>query len=210
MATLRKIFLMPYFGSLPEWYDKFELPKGYDILLDQDLEGFKKRVKDKLGIDYPGLEGSGKPWDYRATLGLLYEDEIKGYDFYGHTDFDCVYGDVDKWVSDEFLAELDVHSNHNTYVMGAWTLYRNVPEVRELFKKVENWQEYLIHPEPNGWVEKEFSRALESSGLRYKYTFNQGNPYTTEPNLKKENGKLYQDGVEICMFHFRRSKRWPL
>lgn len=204
---------MPYFGKLPEWYDKFELPKGYDIFLDQDLEGFKKRVKEKLGIEYKGLEGGGKVWDYRGALGYLYADEIRGYDFWGHTDFDCVYGDVDKWVTDEFLSEVDVHSNHDTYVMGAWALYRNCPEVNYLFLRGD-WYQNMSGVEPTGWVEESFSRLLEQSGLRYRYTFWQGNPYTTEPNLKKEDGKLYQEingkWEEIMQFHFRRSKRWPL
>jgi hypothetical protein len=78
------------------------------------------------------------------------------------------------------------------------------------------WKEKLIYPEPNGWVENEFSRILENSGLRYKYTFWQGNPYDDKPLLKLEDGKLYQDinhngqWEEICMFHFRRSKKWPI
>ena len=210
MAGLKKIMIMPYFGTLPEWYDKYELPKGYDLLLDTNIDGFKKRVKDKLGIEYTGAIGSGKPWDYRACLGYLYEDEIKGYDFYGHTDFDCVYGDVDKWISDEFLSELDVHSNHHSYINGCWSLYRNTEIVTDLFTLFPAWKRILENPNALGWVEQEFSRVLEQSGLRYKYTFWQGWPYTTTPNLVKQDGKLYQDGEEVCMFHFRRSKRWPL
>lgn len=202
--------LCPYFGDFPEWMDKYEKPEGYDILIDTDLEGFKKRVQDTLGFEYPGVPGTGKVWDYRGALGLLYEKEIEGYDFWGHTDFDCVYGDVNKWVTDEFLSDLDVHSNHETYVNGCWSLYRNKPEVNTLFQKVPYWKWYMDKAESNGWVEGAFSRTLESSGLRYKYTFWQGNPYTTTPNLRKENGKLYQDNEEIMMFHFRRSKRWPL
>ena len=61
--------LSPYFGELPEWYDQYEPPVGYDFLLDQDLEGFKKRVKDVLGIDCPIEWGSTKVSDYRCALG---------------------------------------------------------------------------------------------------------------------------------------------
>lgn len=185
-------------------------PAGYDILIDTDLEGFKKRVKEKLGLDYPGLPGTGKVWDYRGALGLLYEDEIKDYEFWGHCDFDMVFGDVSKWVTDEFLSELDIHSNHDTYVCGCWSLYRNIPRVNRLFMLTPNWQEYMNKPEPNGWVEGPFSRTVESSGLRYAYTFWQGNPWAKEVHLTKKDGKLYQDGEEIMMFHFRLTKRWPL
>lgn len=213
---MRKIFLLPYFGDLPPWYDKwltnFEevlRPKGYDFLLDQDLEGFKKRVKEKLGIEYPGLPNTGKVWDYRCALGYLYEDEIKGYDFWGHTDFDCVYGDVEKYLPDEFLKDVDVHSNHHSYVMGAWALYKNKPEINKLFLRGP-WYENMIGEQPTGWVEKEFSSLLEESEFKWVYTFHQGNPWTKEPKLSMINGKLYQDGEEIMQFHFRHSKKWPL
>lgn len=213
---IKKILITPYFGDLPEWFDKYKTHfeetlrlAGYDWILDIDLEGFKKRVKEKLGIDYPGLPGTGKVWDYRGALGFLYQEEIAGYDFWGVTDFDCVYGDVNKWFTDEILNELDVWSNHGTYVNGPWTLFRNCKEVNELFLKC-NWRYYMEYSTPNGWIEGAYSRQLEQSGLRYKYSFYQGNPYTETPNLKFEDGKLFQDGIEIPTFHFRRSKKWPI
>lgn len=210
-SSFRKLMICPYFGPFPEWMNKYEKPEGYDIIIDTDVEGFKKRVKDKLGIDYPGLPGTGKVWDYRCALGYLYQEELEIYDFWGHTDFDCVYGDVNKWVTDDFLNSLDIHSNDTAYINGPWTLYRNNPKVNQLFKTVENWQEYIKHKEPNGWVEGVFSRAVENSGLRVKYTAWEGNPRTTKPNLiKDKEGRLFQDGTEIMMFHFRHSKVWPL
>ena len=215
-SQYKKIFITPFFGDFPEWMDEYKAhfekvlrPRGYDWLLDTDYEGFKKRVKSKLSMDYLGLPGTGKVWDFRCALGLLYQDEIKGYDFWGHTDFDCVYGDVDSFVTDKFLSELDVHSNHISYVNGCWSLYRNIPQINQLFMGAD-WRKYMGDPETNGWVEMAFSRCLENSGYRYKYTFWQGNPWTKNPNLKFINGKLYQDGNEIMMFHFRHSKQWPL
>lgn len=208
-SQIKKIMITPYFGKLPDWMDKYESPKGYDWLLDTDIESFKRRVKEVLGFDSDIRAGTGKVWDFRPALGLLYAKEIEGYDFWGHTDFDCLYGDVNKWVTDEFLSNLAVHSNHDEYVNGCWSLYRNKPGVNHLFEAYPNWR-YKMLGEPNGWVEQEYSRLLEKSGLRYQYTFWQGNPYTTTPNLKKEGDKLYQDDKEIMMFHFRRSKIWPL
>lgn len=239
MANLKRILIVPYFGDLPEWWDKFEFPKGYEVILDRDLEDFKNRVRLKLNIEYPSGWGSSKLSDYRSLLGYLYQEEIEGYDYWGHCDLDMIFGDVDRWFPDSELKELDVWSNHNTYICGCWTLYRNCDEVNQLFLQFPNWQEYLIKPEVNGWIEKEFSRFLEQSGLRYRYSFFQGDPYTTTPNLRKTKYKLYQfqglielerlnyrppnerivfkrtseepDGImEIPMFHFRRSKKWPL
>lgn len=217
MAPLRKILICPYFGPFPEWMSKFEWPKGYHMIIDTDLEGFKLRVKEKLGIDYPGVYGGSKVWDYRCALGLLYEDEIKDYDFWGHCDFDVVFGDMDKFVPDSVLNELDVYSGHDQYVCGCFSLYRNSPEVNNLFKKFDGWEVILKSPEAIGWVETDYSRLLENSGLRYKYEFKQGDPWVTKPTLKKEGNKLTQHGpqfvkdiCEVAFFHFRHSKRWPL
>lgn len=214
MATLKKVLIAPFFGPLPEWFNKFEIPKDYHIIIDTDIEDFKLRVKKKLGIEYPGTYGNPKVWDYRCALGLLYEDDIKGYDWWGTCDFDVVFGRVDKFVPDSWLNKLAVYSGHNKYVAGCFSLYRNVPEVNNLFKQYPEWKEKMIYPDPNAWVEKEFSKTLEQSGLPYEYDWCQGNPYLSRPNLKKEDGKLFQvmpDGwEEICFYHFRHSKRWPL
>lgn len=204
--------LSPFFGDLPPWMDKFSLPKGYDFLLDQDSEKFKERVRTKLHIDCPILSGRSKGNDYRCALGLLYEEEIKDYDFWGTVDLDMIFSDnIDDWFSDEVLTTLDIWSNHNKYVCGPWTLYRNTEKVGRLFMDHPQWKEIMSLPETTAWVEGDYSRLVEQSGLRYKYSFHQGFPWTKTPNLKKENGVLYQDNIPIPMFHFRHSKpKWPL
>lgn len=180
-------------------------PRGYDILLTTNLELFKKRVKERLGIECPIVSGTGKIWDFRCAFGVLFAEELKGYEWYGHTDFDVVFGRVDQWVTDEFLKDLDVHSNHSTYVCGAWTLYRNTPEVNELFKKSPRWKEIMENPTPTGWVEQEYSRLLENSGLRFAYTFWQG-----FDDINFKDGKLFEGDREIMMNHFRRTKIYPV
>lgn len=211
MADLKRILICPYFGDFPDWWDKYEWPVGYDYILDTNIESFKRRVKRVLGIEYTGLAGTGKVWDMRCALGLLYEEYIRGYDYWGTTDWDCVYGDVNKFFPDEELNKLDVWSNHDTYVAGFWSLYRNCKEVNELFMKHIDWKEELTYPNPTGWVEQGYSRLLEGSGLRYKYSGDlQGDPYHPPFDLRKEGDKLYQNNIEIPMIHFRRSKKYPL
>jgi hypothetical protein len=220
--SLKKLLICPYFGPFPEWMDLFIAdfmrtmqPQGYSILIDTDLPAFKERVKNKLGIDCPIVRGTGKVWDYRGSFGVLYSEEIKGFDFYGHCDFDVVWGNISKFVPDSLLETLDVYSSHNEYVCGAFSLYRNHPFVNNLFMQYPMWKDHLDSPEPTGWIEQSYSRTLELSGLRYKYDLSpQGNPFTDTPNLKKEGDLLFQVTAlgwkEVGLFHFRRSKRWPL
>lgn len=210
MANIKKKLITCFFGQLPDWIEHYEPPAGYDWLLVTDLDDFNNRCEKLFGQKSPIVPGEGKAWDFRPALGLLYRDELVGYDFWGHVDLDCVFGDVDKWVTDGFLDGLDLHSNHSSYVCGPWTLYRNIDRVNNLFYECSGWKEYMFSPKPNGWVEGAFSRTVENSGIRYVYTFWQGNPWADKLNLERKNGKLYQDGVEIMMSHFRRSKVWPL
>lgn len=106
---IKKLMICPYFGILPPWFDSYlaniEMlkPLGYDWHITTNLKLFKERVGDILGIKCAIVPGTGKVWDYRPAFGVLFAKELKRYDYWGHTDFDCVYGRVDRFVTDEFL-----------------------------------------------------------------------------------------------------------
>lgn len=206
--------ITPWFGPLPEWFDKYlENIKpleamGYDFLMERNLDSFKKRVKRKLKIDCPIVEGTGKVHDYRAVLGFLYEKELMGYTWYGHTDMDCVFGRIDKYMTDDFLQNLDIYSNHPNYICGPWTLYRNTTEVNNIFREYPDWKEKLIYPETNGWVEQEFTQEVNASGVRVKYQLM--HTYGERDVVKMDDGKLMVNGQESMLHHFRRTKVWPL
>lgn len=217
MSELKKIILTPFFGELPSWFDKFKQnfdetlgKQGYSWLMTQDLDDFNSRCERELGFKSPIVWGNPKLWDYRCCLGLLYDDLIKDFDYWATMDFDMVFGNVSKWFHDEEIAKYHLWSNHHSYVNGCFSLYYNSEKVNNLFKDFPKWKEVLLNPVATGWVENEYSRIIEHSLISYKYSFHQGWPYTITPNLRYENGHLYQDGEEICMFHFRRSKKYPI
>ena len=144
-----KIFILPFFGELPPWIEQWKKNMeslNYDYIIDTDLDSFKERVKRVLGIECNIVSGTGKLWDFRPALGLLYKDEIEGYTHWGHTDFDCVYGDVDKYEPECY----DIWSNHHNYIMGAWTIYKNNPVINKLFKAFPKWREKMNGTEPPG------------------------------------------------------------
>jgi hypothetical protein len=98
-SSLRKLLICPYFGDLPEWfplwYSNIERLRddGYELLFETIEDTFAERVHDVLGVKYPRGDGY-KVCDYRCAFGELYADELDGYDYWGHTDLDCVYGRV--------------------------------------------------------------------------------------------------------------------
>lgn len=216
---LKKLMIIPWFGELPAWFDywkeNFDRLKqyGYEYIMPRDVAEFKQRVKTKLGIENcPVKDGYGKVHDYRLAFGKLFEEELTRYDFYGHTDLDCIYGKIDNFVTEDLLNSVDIHSNHHNYICGPWTLYRNIDKINNLFYEHPRWREELESETISGWGEVEYSQIVDrhaKNDIRLKYTHWQGkNPHNDE-NLQWRGESLYDGNDEIMMFHFRHLKRWP-
>lgn len=210
---MKKKLILPWFGPYPVWLHRWvgnmeRLKKyGYDYEIFSDLELFKQRVRDKLDIE-PNIEsGTGKPWDYRPAFGVLFEDELKGYDMWGHTDFDCVYGNPDHFIPDSFLETVDIYANHIDYISGPWSLYKNTKRVNELFYLTDCWKDLMLK-EPNGWVEKEFTKTANEH-VNIKYVLNQTKNWNDFSNLRRIGDELYEGDQEVFMAHFRRTKEYP-
>lgn len=212
----KKLLIVPYFGELPEWFDAWRTSiagikqYGYDLLFIPDLAEFERRAKLMLGIDLSIKAGTGKIWDLRAALGYIYQRELDegGYDFWGHTDLDVVYGNISNFMPDELLDTIDIISDEKDYIGGHWTLYRNCAAVNKLFLLYPGWSRFMVGEKPNGWVEKEFTKHAEASDLRIKYKLVQAS--RDNQGLELRNGCLYQHGKEVMLAHFKDQKRWPL
>ncbi len=218
---IRKLLICPWFGPLPDWMDLWEanvekilVPEGYDILRPDSLDGFKARVKRVLGVGCPIVEGEGKIHDYRCTFGLLFERELEGYDYWGHTDFDCVYGRVGTFLPDQVLGAVDIFSNHIDYVSGPWSLYRNEPFINKLFQRYPEWRWHLENPDTTGWVEREFTGEVNGAhdeGLlvrRYESWQTRNLDDFSRVRFDDE-GRLVEGEREIMVAHFRRTKVYP-
>lgn len=216
-----KILICPYFGELPSWMDHYWAnaerltQHGYNFLLDDDENAFRDRVRERLHIEPPPMWGTGKIWDFRPALGFLYEKEIEGAAWWGHTDFDCVYGRVERWLTPGFLADLDIFSNHVDYICGPWTIYRNNALVRRLFMESPFWEAKMEDPMPSGWAEKEFTGTVdawhEGGVIRRRYEYLQTENLNSFSTLKlHDDGRLTEGGNEVFMAHFRRTKVYPL
>lgn len=212
-----KVLICPYFGEQPPWMDRFwenaeRLQEhGYDFLLEDDEDAFRDRVRDKLGVVAPPMANTGKVWDYRPALGLLYADEIAGFDYFGHCDFDVVFGRVEYFVTDDKLAVCDIFTDcQYDYIAGPFSLYRNEPRVRDLFLSSPEWIVNLECAEPTAWQETFFS-VLALKRLRVTVENHHGFGDTSE--LHWDGERLMVGGREVSHFHFNRTKSvggWPL
>lgn len=187
----RKIFITPWFGDVPNWWDKYtaQFPRmkelGYEWLITHDLEDFNRRCKQVLGFESNIVPGTGKLHDYRCALGALYQKEIDGYDFWGTTDFDVKYQDVETYMPDSHL-DCEIFSDEVDYIGGHWTLYKNTERINNLFRSYPLWKEKMLGGH-TGWVEKEFTEHAKDSGVKLKFI-------KQEPQL---------------LIHFNHTKVWP-
>lgn len=93
------------------------------------FEEAKELVQSKF--DFPvEIPRPYKLCDYKAAFGYIFEDYIREYDFWGHNDYDVIYGDLSRFVTDEMLDSYD-----KLFTLGHFTLYRNTPEITTLFMK---------------------------------------------------------------------------
>lgn len=220
---LKKLFIIPYYGEWPEWMSKYteqmsRLKKyGYDFYITNDIDDFCRRAREVLDIDIELDPGTSKLHDFRTAFGLMYQDILEGYDFWGITDLDCVYGNILNFMPDEDLKDLDIWSNHHNYICGPWTLFKNIEKVNNLFKKFHGWHGLMAeknNQNPGRWTEQEYSdivdREHELGNINRKYTFYQGKDPNIDNNLKLVEDKLFDGDDQIMMFHFNRKKRWPI
>ena len=172
MTVLRKLMIVQWSGPLPDWTAKWianadrvrDAGHGWDFLLDPDPDSIHRRIRG-LGVTPPPLTGR-KLCDYRPALGEMYANDVAAYDFWGHTDLDCVYGPLWDYVTDELLAETDVYSNDwEPRMCGPFSLYRTAT-ASSVFRLDAGWRDIFEFPVHVAYDERGIAAALGKSGLR--------------------------------------------
>lgn len=174
------ILFVPYFGKWPAWFDFFLLScsKNADInwLFFTDCETptnhpsnvsfvsmtfaeYTALVSQKLGIEF-SPESAYKICDVRPAFGHIHEEAAKGYDFWGVTDIDLVYGNLRKYFTAERLSSKDLYATHARRVSGHFFLIRNNEKMRYAYRNIKNWRERFSDKQHYAMDEGAFSRLF--------------------------------------------------
>ena len=246
---LRKVFLQPLFGKPYSWtqryLDNIAQVEGYDwkIFTPHKLRGgknteiismhigtFDKLVWQASRIDPENyIEGEAPHknlTDFYPAYGDIFKRYISDYDYWGHTNWDCVYGRLDHFLPDSELAKCDIWADESNAVNGTFSLYRNDTKINKLYQEVDGWQEVFKSHKLFGFDETTFSDYAVKEGYVTNpphYPFHSYDRFPThirEPQLEYTDGRLYEIfedavtlrkvGKEIMWYHFSYSKRWPL
>jgi hypothetical protein len=116
------------------------LPKNIHFF-KLSLADFRGLVNDKFGVTATVNSGY-KLCDFRPFYGILFQDYLQGYDFWGHCDMGLVLANVLEYLPQEAL-NCDIVSVRKEWVSGSFSLYKNSTEVNNLFRESKDWQKVL-------------------------------------------------------------------
>ena len=159
-------FIIPYFGKFPDYFPLFLKSiedQAFDILLFSDNENpapeiknlhahklsfntIKQLITDKLQC--PVNFNSGyKLCDFKPMYGLVFEEYLAPYHFWGTVDIDTIVGNFTNFLPDEILDTIDFYSGVKEYVSGSFFILRNNEKCNNLFKKSRDWQQVVTNPQ---------------------------------------------------------------
>jgi hypothetical protein len=152
--------VMPHFGSWPRWLPVFlescRWNENVDWLFYTDCEPpedppanvrfhrmslgeLRDLISAKLQVD-AALTYPFKVCDFRPAFGVIFADDLRGYDFWGWGDTDVVLGDIRSIITNSMRARYDVISSRSGFLSGEFTLIRNTPDCNSLFRESADHQ----------------------------------------------------------------------
>lgn len=176
MGGRRICIVIPYFGVWPCWFGFFlkscshnpaidwlfytdcgEPPMTADNLrfVHCSFAEYKQKVSDTLGIHFDP-HSAYKLCDIKPAYGLIHQQELAGYDFWGFGDVDVIYGDLQGYISDDMLRH-NLVSFHGHRVGGHLCLLRNNALMRHAFQRCREWRAVFSDKNNHAFDERQFN-----------------------------------------------------
>lgn len=113
-------------------------PQNVKIIY-KTLREIKATASAKLGF-VVNIDCPYKLCDFKPAYGFLFPELIAGYDFWGQSDLDVIYGDIRGFITDEMLGQYDFISLRHDYTTGCFALYRNNKKMNTFFKRSKDYE----------------------------------------------------------------------
>jgi hypothetical protein len=98
------------------------------------VEELKTMASDKLGFKV-NIDTPYKLCDFKPAYGFLFPEIIEGYDFWGQSDLDIIFGNIREFLSEKMFKTYDFISMRDDYTTGCFALYRNNNKMNTYFMK---------------------------------------------------------------------------
>lgn len=232
-----------YFGRWPIWFPAFQAscaanpqvtwliftdckaPEGCPEnirCIPTTLDAVRSLATERLGMPV-SLFGPRKLCDMKPTYGLLFEEHLVGFDFWGFCDIDVIWGRFSAFITERILSDFDVITTRKELIAGHLCLLRNTPDCRSLCLRHPDFP-MVMSQEAYCWFdEKQFSdlvaqevRAGRIRAYWPDYLVNYAFPSCDRPSIlswwdryRWEDGALFSEsegGREILYLHFMNWK----
>jgi len=158
---MRVCLISLYFGEWPEYINIFlkgcRHNPSVDFILFSDcgslprspenvhvepitLQDVRERVHDCIGVK-PNIKTPYHLCDFKPTYGDLFGDYLSGYDYWGYTDIDLIYGDINQFIGDYLFSERDIISVRPWWLTGFFFIFKNEDRINKLYKKSRSYRE---------------------------------------------------------------------
>ncbi|WP_273947126.1 DUF6625 family protein [Leuconostoc mesenteroides] len=144
---MKKTIIIPYYGKFPAFFQLFlnscKWNKGFNWLIFTDNEDkyiYPDNVK-KIKLSFNELRdivqskfdfkiilnSPYKLCDYKVAYGIIFSDWLIDSDWWGFSDCDVIYGNLDKLITKE------MYNNDKIFTLGHFALFRNKKEINNAF-----------------------------------------------------------------------------
>ena len=135
-------------------------------LIPYSIEQFKIDTTKKLGFGV-AVESGYKLCDFKPAYGLIFQDYIQNYDFWGYCDIDIIFGNIRTFMTDELLNGYDIISARHDYLSGFFALFRNNKCMQELFRQSRDYRKIFTNSRNFIFDETNFAFKAFAKGLHY-------------------------------------------
>ncbi|MDD5016404.1 MAG: hypothetical protein PHW73_15170 [Atribacterota bacterium] len=157
------IIIIPYYGKWPSYFNLFlkgcennpwlrilfftdcVIPKtAPDNLkfISSSLKRFSELASLKLNhkID---IKKAYKLCDFKPCYGLIFEDYIRDYDYWGYGDIDLIYGNLSNYIFPKIVEGFEIISNRQEIMSGSLSVFKNEANINLLFSESTSFLKLL-------------------------------------------------------------------
>jgi hypothetical protein len=210
--------IIPFFGQWPQWMDLYlyscSMNQIMDIYLFSDIPltngnisnvkynyttftDYCHRISETLNIQFCP-DNPRKLCDVKPFYGFIHQNELQGYDFWGTSDIDVLYGNLSCFINDKLLDNYDFISTHSDRVSGHFFLARNCKKMVEMPFQIKKWEKMLT--ENKNWIvdEAQLLDVLLPHFRKIQYLYNL--IYKLPLKSKRQNIALYNKIADLFRF----------
>jgi hypothetical protein len=82
-------------------------------------------------------------WFPGRAIGIVFNDYLNDFDFWGHCDVDIIWGDIRKYTTEKILHKYDIFSTRKGTISGHFSLFRNTLSINQLCRQSSEFAEVM-------------------------------------------------------------------